>query len=158
MPLYSGCFLGNYAKAVLVSAAAFSFFTADFIAYAGETAPKSENAMVETSPRWAELNGAQQKALLPLQTLWPTLEANRKRKWLAIAQHFADMNETSQALAQQRMREWAALTPLQRSQARFSFAQLQQLSSDEKLAKWEAYQALNEEDKQKIPSSKPVML
>ena len=52
------------------------------------------------------------------------------------------------------MREWAALSPLQRSQARLNFAQTKQLSPDEKMAKWEAYQALNDEEKQKLPSSR----
>ena len=109
---------------------------------------------LETSPRWSELSQAQQKALLPLQNLWSTLEVNRKRKWLVIAQNFSDMSESSQLLAQERMREWVALSPLQRSQARLNFAQTKQLSPDEKLAKWEAYQALNEEEKQKLPSSR----
>ena len=100
------------------------------------------------------MSEAQQKALLPLKTLWPTLEVNRKRKWLVIAQNFPDLTESSQLLAQERMREWAALSPLQRSQARLNFAQTKQLSPDEKLAKWEAYQALNSEEKQKLPSSR----
>ena len=108
----------------------------------------------DASPRWAELSQAQQKALLPLQTLWPTLDVNRKRKWLVIAQNFSDMSESSQLLAQERMREWAALSPLQRSQARLNFAHTKQLSSDEKLAKCEAYQALNADEKQKLPSSR----
>ena len=118
-----------------------------------DKAEKTQNSL-DTSPRWAELSQAQQKALLPLQTLWPTLDVNRKRKWLAIAQNFSDMSESSQILAQERMREWAALSPLQRSQARLNFAQTKQLSPDDKLAKWEAYQALNEEEKQKLPSSR----
>jgi hypothetical protein len=125
-------------------------------AYAADPAERSENKLnsLETSPRWSELSEAQQKALLPLQNLWSTLEVNRKRKWLVIAQNFYDMSESSQLLAQERMREWAALSPLQRSQARLNFAQTKQLSSDEKLAKWEAYQALNDEEKQKLPSSR----
>jgi len=118
-----------------------------------ENAEKTLNTL-DTSPRWTELSQAQQKALLPLQTLWPTLDANRKRKWLVIAQNFSDLSESSQLLAQERMREWAALSPLQRSQARLNFAQTKQLSPDEKLAKWEAYQALNPEEKQKLPSSR----
>ncbi|NBY33644.1 MAG: DUF3106 domain-containing protein [Betaproteobacteria bacterium] len=125
-------------------------------ANAADALDKAEKTLnsLDTSPRWSELSEAQQKALLPLQTLWPTLDVNRKRKWLAIAQNFSDMSESSQILAQERMREWAALSPLQRSQARLNFAQAKQLSPDEKLAKWEAYQALNEEEKQKLPSSR----
>ena len=123
---------------------------------AADAVNKAEKPLssLDTSPRWNELNEAQQKALLPLQTLWPTLDVNRKRKWLVIAQNFSDMSESSQLLAQERMREWAALSPLQRSQARLNFAQTKQLSPDEKLAKWEAYQALNPEEKQKLPSSR----
>ena len=109
---------------------------------------------LESAPTWADLSLAQKKALLPLENLWPTLEVNRKRKWLAVAQNFVNMNEASQALAQERMREWAALSPLQRTQARLNFAQTKQLSGDEKLAKWEAYQALSEDEKQKLPSSR----
>jgi hypothetical protein len=109
---------------------------------------------VDTSPLWNELSEAQKKALQPLENLWPSLEVNRKRKWLVIAQNFSQMSEASQGLAQERMREWAALSPLQRSQARLNFAKTQQWSNDEKLAKWEAYQALSEEDKQKLTSSK----
>ena len=125
-------------------------------ANAGDAVDKvdTKQGAIETSPRWSELNEAQQKALLPLQNLWPTLEVNRKRKWLVIAQNFYDMSESSQLLAQERMREWASLSPLQRSQARLNFAQTKQLSPDEKLAKWEAYQALNDEEKQNLPSSR----
>ncbi|NBS76935.1 MAG: DUF3106 domain-containing protein, partial [Betaproteobacteria bacterium] len=92
-------------------------------ANAADALDKAEKTLnsLDTSPRWSELSEAQQKALLPLQTLWPTLDVNRKRKWLAIAQNFSDMSESSQILAQERMREWAALSPLQRSQARLNF-------------------------------------
>ena len=116
--------------------------------------PAHKLTALESSPTWADLSLAQRKALLPLENLWPTLEINRKRKWLAVAQNFVNMNEASQALAQERMREWAALSPLQRTQARLNFAQTNQLSSDEKLAKWEAFQALSEDEKQKLPSSR----
>ena len=116
--------------------------------------PAKTSNTLETKPTWAELSLAQKKALLPLENLWPTLEANHKRKWLAVAQNFANMNETSQALAQERMREWTALSPQQRMQARLNFAHTKQLSSDEKLAKWEAFQALTDDDKQKLPSSR----
>ena len=116
--------------------------------------PAKTSNTLETKPTWAELSLAQKKALLPLENLWPTLEANHKRKWLAVAQNFANMNETSQALAQERMREWTALSSQQRMQARLNFAHTKQLSSDEKLAKWEAFQALTDDDKQKLPSSR----
>jgi hypothetical protein len=111
---------------------------------------------VELGPRWAELSEEQHQILHPLQNLWPTLEENRKRKWLAIAKNFPSLSPAAQAVAQERMREWAALTPAQRYQARLHFAQSQQLSADEKIAKWEAYQSLNDEEKNKLPQGKPA--
>ena len=111
----------------------------------------------EAGPKWSELSPPQQDHLKPLQQLWPSLEENRKRKWLAIAKTFPTLSPQAQATAQERMREWAALSPAQRSQARLNFAQSQQLSTDEKLAKWEAYQSLNDEEKQNLLKKKPEL-
>ena len=111
----------------------------------------------EAGPKWVELSPTQQTILQPLQNLWPTLEEHRKRKWLAIAKNFPTLSSQAQATAQERMREWAALTPSQRYQARLHFTQSQQLSNDEKLAKWEEYQSLNEEEKNKLSQSKPTL-
>ncbi|MEK0433454.1 MAG: hypothetical protein RL700_1661 [Pseudomonadota bacterium] len=118
--------------------------------------PNKAGSFHEAGPKWAELNAEQKLILQPLQNLWPTLEENRKRKWLAIAKNFPTLSPQAQATAQERMREWAALTPAQRYQARLHFAQAQQWSTDEKLAKWEAYQALNEEEKNKLSQGKPA--
>ncbi len=55
---------------------------------------------------------------------------------------------------QQRMREWAALSPQERAQARLNFGKTaevaRELSPAEKLAKWQAYQALPPEQRQKL--------
>jgi len=49
------------------------------------------------------------------------------------------------------MREWAALTPQQRTTARLNYMGAQkQLKTDDKRALWEAYQALPEETKRKL--------
>ena len=111
----------------------------------------------EAGPKWAELSPSQQHILQPLQNLWSSLEENRKRKWLAIAKNFPTLSSQEQATAQERMREWAALTPSQRYQARLHFTKSQQLSNDEKLAKWEEYQSLNEDEKHKLNQPKTVL-
>jgi hypothetical protein len=48
------------------------------------------------------------------------------------------------------MREWAALSPQQRTAARLNYADAKQLLQEDKKAKWEAYQALSPEAKQKL--------
>jgi len=110
---------------------------------------------VEAGPRWSELSPTQQQILQPIEHLWPSLEDYRKRKWLAIAKNFPNLSPESQAIAQERMRQWVALSPSQRAQARLNFAQSQELSTDEKKAKWEAFQSLNEDEKQKLSDKKP---
>lgn len=120
------------------------------------TVPKSTALLHEAGPKWSELSEEQQHTLQPLQNLWPSIEENRKRKWLAIAKNFPNLSPQAQSTAQDRMREWAALTPAQRYQARLHFAQIQQLNPDEKLAKWEAYQSLNEEEKNRFSQAKPA--
>lgn len=125
------------------------------------SAPQTKNKAglkaVQAGPQWSDLSPLQQETLKPLEQLWPDLEENRKRKWLAIAKTFPTLSPQAQITAQERMREWAALSPAQRSQARLNFAQSQQLTADEKLAKWEAYQSLNEEEKQNLLQRKPAL-
>ena len=109
-------------------------------------------------PAWSELSTLQQQALKPLSKLWPTMTAAHKRKWLAVSQNFVQLSDQEQITIQSRMQEWAALSPQQRSAARLNYAGAQQLPSEDKRAKWEAYQALSPEEKQKLAAqqSRPV--
>lgn len=103
-----------------------------------------------SSPAWHELTPAQQQALKPLQANWATLTAAHKRKWIALSQTYPSMPAPEQARLHSRMTEWAALSPRQRAEARLAFAESQQHSPDERKAKWQAYQALSPEEKQKL--------
>jgi hypothetical protein len=86
------------------------------------------------------------------------MTAAHKRKWLAVSQNFVQLSDQEQITIQSRMQEWAALSPQQRSAARLNYAGAQQLPSEDKRAKWEAYQALSPEEKQKLAAqqSRPV--
>ena len=48
------------------------------------------------------------------------------------------------------MAQWAALSPLQREQARLNFADAKQVTPQQKSEQWQAYQALSSEEKQKL--------
>ncbi len=111
-------------------------------------------------PLWMDLTESQQQALSPLAQLWPTMTEPHKRKWLAISQNFGQLSAEEQTTVQGRMREWAALSPQQRSAARLNYADAKQLLQEDKKAKWEAYQALSPEAKQKLAAqqqTQPVM-
>jgi hypothetical protein len=106
-----------------------------------------------TKPLWIALTPAQQQALAPLSGKWDTVSESQKRKWLALSQNFPKMSSAEQAKLHSRMSEWATLSPQQRTQARLNFGETQQLSADDKKAKWEAYQALPPEEKRKLAAS-----
>ncbi len=106
-------------------------------------------------PLWSDLSESQQQALNPLAEQWPTMNEPHKRKWLALSQNFAQLSPDEQATLQGRMGEWAALSPQKRTAARLNFAGVQKLPQEDKKAKWEAYQALSPEAKQKLAAQRP---
>jgi hypothetical protein len=102
-------------------------------------------------PLWNELSPAQQKSLSPLAPHWNGLHAAQKRKWIALSRNFDSMSPDDQALLHSRMTEWAALSPQDRTRARLNFAEVKRLApQEERKAKWEAYQALSDEERRKL--------
>jgi hypothetical protein len=112
--------------------------------------PHKAPAQRDTRPTWAELSHDQQQALRPLAQAWPSLSELHKRKWLVLSQNFVEFSPQEQHKLQQRMSDWASLTARERAQARLHFAEVQQLPGDERRAKWEAYQALSDEQRRKL--------
>ena len=99
---------------------------------------------------WASLTPAQQQVLAPLQRDWSTLEPNRRQKWVEVAARFPAMPADERQRVQERMAEWARLTPAERIQARRQFQEVRQLPAEERQAKWQAYQALPEAERQSL--------
>jgi hypothetical protein len=96
---------------------------------------------------WASLTPAQQKFLAPLNRDWGSIEAPRRAKWLEVASKFPAMPKEEQARVQERMADWARMTPTERSRARLQFQESKQVPATERQAKWEAYQALPAEQR-----------
>lgn len=97
----------------------------------------------------------QQQALAPLASSWNTnISEAQKRKWLEISKNYPSLPPEGQANLHSRMNEWVTLSPQQRAQARLNFGKTKELSKqltpEEKKAKWETYQALSPEEKQKL--------
>lgn len=104
------------------------------------------------SDAWQSLSKRQKQALAPLSKQWHELTAQQRQKWLTLSKNFDQLSDEEQLTLHSRMREWAALSPRQRSQARFHFNATQSLSAQDKRAQWEAYQALSEQEKSKLSS------
>ena len=60
-------------------------------------------AVREEGVRWQSLTPAQREALAPLEHDWPTIDAPRKQKWLALAARFKTIPPEERARIQTRM-------------------------------------------------------
>jgi len=150
--LTAGLLLGCASMGFAQSTSSTAATTPATTAVAPARAPQK---VINTKPEWQELTAAQKQALAPLTQLWPSMTEAHKRKWLALSQNFAQLPDADKNTLQSRMREWAALSSQQRAQARLNFADAKQLPQDERRSKWEAYQALSPEEKQKLAAQKP---
>lgn len=107
-------------------------------------------AQPEVGPPWSALNTAQKEALYPLASRWSLLSEAQKLHWLKLAAGFHALTPQEQEKMLARLTDWANLSAQQRSQARLNYAATNALAPDSKRAKWEAYQALSQEEKQRL--------
>lgn len=107
-------------------------------------------------PAWAQLSTQQKAILAPLAKDWDNLENIRKKKWLAIAERYPAMKQDDQQRMQDRMREWAGLSPTERSKVRDTYKDFKQLPAEQKQVvkqKWQAYSNLPPEERQRLRES-----
>lgn len=104
---------------------------------------------------WSGLNSTQRSALRPLRDQWPSLGADDQRQWLAMAQNFDRLAPDERATLQQRMSDWARLSPAQRARARLNFGEVRRIPSEEKRERWEQYQALPPEQRERLARERP---
>jgi hypothetical protein len=112
---------------------------------------------------WNTLTPAQKKALMPLAAQWHSLDGTSRDKWINVANRFPRLSAADQKRMQDRMTQWSLLPAQQRGEARLRFQNTRQLTPQERQQKWEAYQALSPEERQKLAQQarrkqKPVML
>jgi hypothetical protein len=107
-------------------------------------------AAPEAPPSWAALGPAQQQALAPLQQQWAGIDADRKKKWLQVADRYARLSAAERERLHERMADWARMSPEQRARARLQFQENRRLPPEERQARWEAYQALSEDERRTL--------
>ena len=97
--------------------------------------------------------------LAPLKADWEKLEAERRRKWIGIANRYPKMKPEEQERVQRRMQDWAKLSPEQRRQARENYKRIAKAPPEKREQlrdAWAEYQALPPEQRQSlVPPSNP---
>ncbi|WP_395700087.1 DUF3106 domain-containing protein [Aquabacterium sp.] len=141
--------------ATLFASVAFSLVVgAGALAQSASAPAAARNGKLASSelggPSWSSLTAAQRQALAPLERDWSGIDGQRKSKWLEIASRYASLPADEQRRLQARMTEWARLTPAERGRARLSFQEAKQLSPHERQTRWEAYQALPEDQRKAL--------
>ncbi len=112
--------------------------------------PQKLADLPSAGPLWTELSASQQATLKPLAASWNSLDAPRKRKWIAMSRTYAQLSPDEQEKIQSRMVDWAALSQRERAVARLNYAETKKLQPTDRAADWEAYQALSPEEKKKL--------
>lgn len=133
------------------------------LGFAADAAPSLQNtlptkagatkAVSVSRPYWRDLTAEQQQTLGPLSACWDGLPELQKRKWLVISRNQGKLSPEERAVQHSRMTEWAGLSRQQREQARFNFDEVKQVPAAERKAKWEAYQALSDDEKRRLADS-----
>ena len=104
----------------------------------------------EEGPRWQKLRPSQREALKPLQQEWSGIDASSKLKWMQLADRMPDMHPEERSRVQDRMADWAKLTPTERGQARLRYQEAKQVPLSDRRSRWDAYQALPPEQKSEL--------
>lgn len=107
-------------------------------------------ARSEDGVRWRDLSPQQRETLAPLEHEWSTIDGPRKQKWLTLAGRFRSLSPDERTRISARMSDWARLTPAERGQARMRFEEVRQVPAPDRNARWEAYQALPADARQKF--------
>lgn len=114
-----------------------------------QTAPATA-AKSQSNSGWAQLHPLERQALAPLAPHWGDISEGQRSKWRTIAKNFDQLSPADQQLMQARMTQWAALSPVQRNQARLNFNTVQSVAKDQRKTRWDEYQALSEDEKRKL--------
>lgn len=101
-------------------------------------------------PTWAELTPAQRTALAPLASDWDALDADRKQKWLEVAEKYPRMSPEAQQRMHARMAEFARLTPEQKRNVRENFQRFYELPPEQRQRALQEYQELSPEKKKEL--------
>lgn len=124
-------------------------------ASAPASSPVAGKASATKRLDWHALTADQRMALAPLNDEWHHISDAQRRKWIALTKQYRNLSQAEQATLQGRMKEWVSISPKERAEARLNFAEAKKLSPEDRKAKWDAYQALTPQEREKLAATAP---
>lgn len=112
--------------------------------------PVAPSALSTPPANWSELTPKQQALLAPLERDWPEISDTQRSKWLSATPTLATMSGEEIKRVHDRIRDWTMLSGSERLNARIGFQVTRQLTPEQRQARWEAYQALPEEERKAL--------
>ncbi len=131
-----------FSAVVFICGASLAQTAATQPAPSGPVVAPARNLAAMVQPLWVDLTPAQQQVLQPFAAQWNTYPQNEKRSWVKLADRFKAMPSDQQAKLQVRMRDWAGLTPDQRTGARSNFSIATKATQEKRVAEFEQYKDL----------------
>ncbi len=113
-------------------------------------APAQARRALALGGRWSRLSAGDQAILAPLKDDWSELNADQRLKWLELSLRFPSMAVDDQQRVQDRMAQWARMSPAELGAARLNFQEIRQLSAKERLEQWEVYQGLAPQERKDL--------
>jgi len=92
-----------------------------------QAAPAQARRALALAGRWSRLSAGDQAILAPLKDDWAELSADQRLKWLELSLRFPSMAVDEQQRVQDRMAQWARMTPAERGAARLNFQEIRLL-------------------------------
>ncbi|MGB7182701.1 MAG: DUF3106 domain-containing protein [Burkholderiaceae bacterium] len=96
---------------------------------------------------WEQLTDLQKQVLAPFKSQWNQWSTSDKRAWVLLANRFPSLSPDERDRAKKRVVQWAGLTPAQRADARANIRVAKELDQGERLAEWERYKQMTNEQK-----------
>lgn len=112
--------------------------------------PVAPSALSTPPETWSGLTPKQQALLAPLERDWPEISDTQRSKWLSATPTLATMSGEEIKRVHDRIRDWTMLSGSERLNARIGFQVSRQLTPEQRQARWEAYQALPEEQRKAL--------
>lgn len=149
----SGRLFRALAAAAATAALALTIVAAPPLSAADAGAAPRASLLPLVQPLWNDLSAGQQAVLEPFRAQWNGWSAAEKRSWVKLADQVPKMSAQARERADERIREWAALTPEQRRLARQNYRLAKRLPPDERQAQWERYSEMTPEQRSVLRTS-----